>query len=60
MSILSLFTFFAGMCTEIDQALGMVRERFPFRKFPRVTLEQVNYDGVPASMAFLPANNKVK
>lgn len=39
----------------------MIRERFPLKKFPMITMEQVNFDGpmMAASMSFLPSSNKV-
>ena len=46
------------MCSEIDEALAMIRDRFPSNTFPYLSLEQVNSSAVPA-LAYLPSNNKV-
>lgn len=51
---------FVGSRSEIDTALNMIRERFPLKRYPALTLEQVTYDtGIAAGLSFLPANNKV-
>lgn len=47
-----------GMCSEIDEALAMIRDRFPSNTFPYLSLEQVNYSSQPA-LAYLPSNNKL-
>ncbi|CAL8137358.1 unnamed protein product [Orchesella dallaii] len=49
-----------GVSSEIDQALLMIRERFPLKRFPQLTLEQVNMQNsqvAPASnISFIPNN----
>ncbi|ODN02613.1 KH domain-containing protein C56G2.1 [Orchesella cincta] len=49
-----------GVCTEIEQAILMIRERFPLKRFPHLTLEQVNMQNsqvAPASnISFIPNN----
>lgn len=32
-----------GLSSEIDAALGMIRDKFPVKRFPELTLEQISY-----------------
>jgi len=49
-----------GVAKEIENAIKMIRGRFPVKQYPCVTLAQVIYDGeLPTSISFLPANNKL-
>jgi len=49
-----------GVGKEIEDAIEMIRERFPVKQYPCITLAQVIYDGeLPTSISFLPANNKL-
>lgn len=51
---------FTGVCAEIEHAIQMIRERFPTKRYPQLTLEQVNlHQVIPASnISFIP-NNRV-
>jgi len=51
-----------GMCSEIEEAIAMIRDRFPVKRFSYLTLEQVNHQKPTpptASISFLPSNNKL-
>ncbi|CAG7834983.1 unnamed protein product [Allacma fusca] len=50
-----------GLCTEIDEALAMIRERFPANTFPYLSLEKTNQgkQTPPSSVSYLPSNNKL-
>ncbi|CAH0554392.1 unnamed protein product [Brassicogethes aeneus] len=43
-----------GTQAEIDRALKMIRERFPIKRFPEVTLEQVHFIQPLASVPLIP------
>ena len=56
------FNYMTGFSTEIEDAIGMIRDRFPEKRFPYLTLEQVNRLKVipsASSISLLPPNNKV-
>jgi A-kinase anchor protein 1 len=52
-----------GLCSEIEDAIRMIRERFPIKRFPYLTLDQVNLQksiSPSTSISLLPSNNKLK
>ena len=53
---------YIGLSQEIEEALAMIRERFPANAFPYLSLEQTNDGKQPpvSSISFLPSNNKVR
>jgi len=60
--LIYLFILKPGYAAEIEDALGMIRDRFPEKKFPFLSLQQVNQlKLIPCASAisFLPPNNKV-
>jgi len=52
-----------GLCSEIEDAIRMIRDRFPIKRFPYLTLDQVNHQksiSSSTSISLLPSNNKLK
>lgn len=50
MCLILFYLLCAGTPADIDNALAMIRQRFPPRKYPNVTIEQVTL--APATTTF--------
>lgn len=43
-----------GTTTEIEKALNMIREKFPIKRYPDFTLEQVHFTPVVSTVPLIP------
>lgn len=56
---MTFFLFNTGTKSEIDAALVLLREKFPPKRYPMVTLAQINVAPEPALQQVLPDSIQV-
>lgn len=44
----------SGTAADIDNALTMIRQRFPPNKYPNITLDQISLAPTPATFPLVP------